>query len=190
VTAHRARLALLLLASCGGSGAAATGSDGGGDDARDLDVVDSSLDADAFGGEVPDAAAGYHVIYLKNTTCMNLLFPTTGGLIACRVLLENDDAGSGSCAAPGLSPATPSDIATINAIRADAGGPPLPGALCVLNQVPSGSAPSWCENNPQAAWCYVHGSCEPDGGCTEALCRSNGVAGEGLVYDLVWFACP
>ncbi len=135
-----------------------------------LPAADAGLDGPATGESAVERGADGAFKFAaaeplgQNDDCLPQPLPTdSSGETTCALVLEGL---GGTCAAVGLSPATPQELALLG------GGGPLPaGSTCELSQL-AGSPGVGCRDQQETGWCYVPGSCSADTGatCPAALC--------------------
>ncbi len=164
--------------------AGTSGADGG------AQADSAAFAADASDGCVADGEVIRALRLGANDECFPGLLPACG----CRVLLDGVDGG---CSLPGFAAATPTDVASLEAVAASFGAQLPPGAACVLSELSSAGS---CSGDHSSGWCFVQGSCNPDAGatCQQALCASAGFfAATGYqsvavhpAYVHAWLACP
>jgi hypothetical protein len=194
--AYGAAFIACVVACTSSSGGPPPPSDGG-PEQSDAGVYEAS--ADTGGPADAGVTPTYRVLLLgRNDLCLPAPLPTLGGMATCRVLLEGVSAG---CTISGLSPATTTDMAGIDADLQRRGFTRAPGAVCALVQLaPSPTVASGCADESASGWCYVNGRCSADAGtnCQEAMCATTGFdVATGYTsptnhpaYVQAWLGCP
>jgi hypothetical protein len=133
-------------------------------------------------GDGSALSPSYATLRLENDLCFPNPLPIDAGLVDCHVVVFVY--GATSCVSFGLTTASAVDSTYLTDFSA-ANGVPLPsGDFCALDQLPADA----CLVDASAGWCYVPGGCEPDAGCAQSLCASNGYAPDGGVET--WLVCP
>jgi hypothetical protein len=124
----------------------------------------------------------------QNDECGEPLPTDSSGETTCAIVLEGPNRG---CEGPGLSPATPQEIALV--VR---DGSSTAGSICNVTQL-AGSPGVGCDQQAMG-WCYVAGSCESDAGtsCAAAICTTSAfndtyvpASGEAATW-VAYLVCP
>jgi hypothetical protein len=104
--------------------------------------------------------------------CLPQVLPVDAtGQTLCRIFFEL--AAGDSCAAHGLPAASADNIASITALNALSGGPPPPGAVCVVPQLPEADwVDGSCTASTATGWCYITGPGPGAGTCPQTIAVS------------------